>query len=164
VFHVTVAGILTPRLAQGAQIGLDFAAADFEQWAHQVFFFLLRKDAGQAQGPGPTQDPHQYRLSLIIERVRRGDLVGLTSTHKLEKPTVAQLAGGGLQARLGGACVRWCIAGAQVEFQLQAVRQGLDKLLVLIGLSAANAVMKMRDREHDAQLSAQLHENAQKRH
>ncbi len=140
------------------------AAADFEQRPHQMLLFLFRKNSSQTQGAGAAQDAHQHGFGLIVERVRRGDLVRFAFVHELEKPTVAQLASAGFETGLAGPRVGGRIARAQVEVQLEAAGQVLDELLVGIGLSAANAVMEMRHGKHDSQLAAQLQQSAQQRY
>jgi hypothetical protein len=101
---------------------------------------------------------------LIIERVRGGDLVGFPFVHKLDEPTVAELASCGFETDLVGARVSRRIPRAQVEIQLQTAGEILDELLIGIGLGAANAVMEMAHRKHDAQFPAQFRENSEQRY
>ena len=51
-----------------------------------------------------------------------------------------------------------------MEIHLELRRQFLDELLVCISFSAANLVMEMGHRKHDAKLFSQLSQYVEKRH
>ncbi len=51
-----------------------------------------------------------------------------------------------------------------MKLNLELLRQLADKLPVSIGLAAADLVMKVGDREHNAEFLPQIKQNAQQRH
>ena len=125
--------------------------------------FVGWSDASQSACAGTTQDAHQHGFRLVVEGVGRGDLVHCSLPDQLCKPLMAQFAGSRFKAdfSLGGVLRR--VSGSRVEIHLKPRGQFFNETLVRIRFSAANLVMKVGHREHNAKLFPQLRQNVKKR-
>ena len=125
---------------------------------------LLRSNAGQPARARSTQNAHEHGFSLIVLCMRRCNQVGFAFLNQGGKPLVTQIPCCCFQADFLGTRMGRSIAGTKVKSKLELRRHGAHKFLVSIGFRAANLVMKVCHREHNAQFAPQIQQNAHKGH
>ncbi|HET9837009.1 MAG TPA: hypothetical protein VFR84_02160 [Candidatus Angelobacter sp.] len=98
VAQVKVGGIGAPGLINGVEVGLDLSPCSAKQRTNQMSLSMLRRNSRQATHSTAAENAHKHGFSLVVSRVRGGDLVSLALLDQLGKPAMAQLASGGFQA------------------------------------------------------------------
>ena len=161
VAQVAIARIFPPRLTQSHKVSLNFTASRGQQRPYQVLFSLCGKDSSETVSTRAPEDAHHDRLCLVVDGVGSRDFVDHFFAYQLREPKMPQLAGCGLHAELVCARVSWNIRAARIKLKAKCLRQCADVLLIGIGFSAADSVMKMRHRQNDSQVLAQLTQHSQ---
>ena len=120
-------------------------------------------DSCQPARAGAAQKLQQHGLRLIVEGVRRRDGIESLLLREPGKPSVAQFAACGLDAKLGGQGMLAHIGATSKELQPMMPRQIGDESLVGLRIFSPQPMIEVRNREDDAQLGSQLQQNAQQR-
>jgi hypothetical protein len=162
--EVEIAGIFPPRLPQRFEVNQDFLAARLQQRPDQPLRLLRWSYAGQSPYPGATQNPHENGFGLVIERVRRSDLVCFSMLNQCSKPLMAQLPCSCFKADPVCGRTRWSVARTRVKFKLEPRGHLCYELLVRICLRASNVMMEMGNREHNAERLSKLDQDMEKRY
>jgi 2-C-methyl-D-erythritol 4-phosphate cytidylyltransferase len=159
--QMPVGRVFAPRLANGLEIGLDFAASRVEQRPENQSLgkFENRGDAAQALGPCTAQQLCQDGFGLVIERVRGRDCIEWSFGQEFSKPAVAQPARGFFE-RFGGFACRWIGSGfgtgiyaRLVEGKAEFAGQRAAEFEIGVGFGSAQPMMQMRRVEHQAQFA-----------
>src|SRR5579872_1933377 len=171
MMQVEVRGIVAPRLANFAEIALYFGTADLKQrpddlpvQAARRFRFDVddREDACQATGPGPSQEPQKNCFRLIVESVRGCDAVENARPEQRLEVAVSQTAGGGFKTESLGGGIGGNVVAGMMKLQIVAAGEFAHEGFVGVGGSAANVVVEVNYREHDAQFVFYFEQEAQK--
>lgn len=161
VMQLQVRLIVTPCLSERSQVRFHLRAPDSEQRAHDAAVRLEGIDPRQPAGAGSAQKPQQDRLRLVVQRVGGGDPGDEFFRDASGKKLVAQVAGGGFEAERTCFGLRGRITGTGMELKTVTDGELLHEGLVVIGLTGADAVMKMQDAQHDAEFLAQFQHHPQ---
>src|SRR5579884_492612 len=73
--QVSIGKVFTPGLSQFAQVSAELAASNSQKRTHDTALtkLMFREDARHASRACSSDNLHQHRLSLIVERVCRSD-------------------------------------------------------------------------------------------
>jgi 2-C-methyl-D-erythritol 4-phosphate cytidylyltransferase len=151
-----------PGLANRVEVRLNFVTARRQQRPNQVLCLVCRRNARQPTRARSSENSHEHGFGLIIQRMCRGDFICLSLLDNTGKPLVAQVPCSRLKTDLVRKRVRRDIIRAGMKLKLERGCQIFHELLVGVGLGAANLVMEVDDREHDAKGLSQFQEDAEK--
>ena len=147
---VGIGAVLTPLLPDRLQVGLYFGTRDLQHGSNDEALLDLqhRMDAGDPSRPGPSQHPQQYRLTLIVSRVRRRDLLCAAFGQHRAEQVVTQPPRSSLGTDPPLLREEWNDPARLVQMQRVLFRQPSDELRIGITFRPANPMIEMDHRKN----------------